>query len=205
MKYLDDNHKHDNQKRPDELFSGIISLCSVPPSGNGKMTMRFLRRSLRDSWKITAGFAMKRAVTDTGLCRDLFFGGIPKPRDDGTVDNYGVSEEDVLRYQGYFKRDTDATIDVFDLAKQLPSKQIVDKKGGRAPFVAELPPCLVVGAKDDFIVDSQGTLETANYYGLDEPVIVDSPHDVMLGAKWETTANVIHNWVQENVVATNKK
>jgi hypothetical protein len=59
----------------------------------------------------------------------------------------------------------------------------------------------VIGAKDDFIVDLQGTCETATYYGLDEPVIVDSPHDVMLGAKWENTALVIHNWIQENVVS----
>jgi len=36
-------------------LSGIAVMCSVPPSGNGPMTMRYLRRSLRDSAKITAG------------------------------------------------------------------------------------------------------------------------------------------------------
>lgn len=200
MKFLEDNHL---KQKPDELFSGIISLCSVPPSGNGKMTMRFLRRSLSGSWKITKGFAMKQAVTDPSLCRELFFGGLPETREDGTVDNYGVSEPDLVRYQGYFKRDTNATIDVMDLAKKLPSK-VVDEEG-RAPFVADLPPCLVIGAKDDFIVDQEGTLETAKYYGLDEPILVDSPHDVMLGAKWKNTADVIHYWAQENIVPTKKK
>lgn len=48
-------------------------LCSVPPSGNGKMTMRFLFRSLKDSWKITAGLAMKKVIQDDELCRELFF------------------------------------------------------------------------------------------------------------------------------------
>lgn len=206
MKFLQDKYQNQHQTAPNELFSGIISACSVPPSGNGKMTMRFLWRSLSQSYKITKGFAMKQALTDPVLCRELFFGGVPEPpREDGTMvnDDYGVSEQDLIRYQGYFKRDTNATIDVMDLAKNLPSKY-VDKEG-RAPFVADLPPCLVIGAKDDFIVDREGTLETAKYYGLDEPVIVDSPHDVMLGAKWKNTAQVIHNWVQENVVVTKEK
>jgi pimeloyl-ACP methyl ester carboxylesterase len=184
-------------KKPLDQFSGIISICSVPPSGNGRMTMRFLRRSLSDSWKITAGFAMKKCIQDASLCRELFFGGEPKVLEDGSVDDFGVSDEDIQRYQGYFARDTTATIDLMDLAKSLPSKK-TDKKG-RAPFVNDLPPCLVMAGTDDFVVDPEANLETAKYYGLEEPVFVDSPHDVMLGRKWQNAADTIHNWVQENV------
>lgn len=54
MKYLENNPEKASG------LAGIITMCSVPPSGNGKMTMRFLRRSLVDSWKITTGFAMKK-------------------------------------------------------------------------------------------------------------------------------------------------
>jgi pimeloyl-ACP methyl ester carboxylesterase len=178
-------------------LGGIVTMCSVPPSGNGKLTMRYLRRSLRDSYKITAGFAMKKCLRDASLCRELFFGGEKRVIDDEEVEDYGISDEDVFRYQSYFARDSEATIDLFDLAKKLPSLKTTD---GKAPFVGILPPCLVMGGKDDFIVDSEGVEETATYFGLQEPLIVDSPHDVMLGRKWTNAANALDQWLQEKVV-----
>lgn len=122
------------------------------------MTMRYLRRSLSDSWKITAGMAMKKCNTDPSLARALFFGGDKVMDDDGTmvVEDWGVSDEDVARSQSYFARDTIATIDLSDLSRMLPSaKADVD---GRAPFASpRLPfPALVLGATDDFIVDREG-------------------------------------------------
>eukprot|EP00592_Proboscia_alata_P008294 CAMPEP_0194355370 /NCGR_PEP_ID=MMETSP0174-20130528/3291_1 /TAXON_ID=216777 /ORGANISM="Proboscia alata, Strain PI-D3" /LENGTH=393 /DNA_ID=CAMNT_0039124619 /DNA_START=45 /DNA_END=1223 /DNA_ORIENTATION=+ len=187
MKYLEklfDDGKNNNQKTTPTLLSGTALLCSIPPSGNGKMTGRFLRRSLVDSWKITAGLAMRKCMTNEDLCRELFFGG-------GATEMDGISEEDMQRFQGYFKRDTDATTDLFDLAKKLPSDKIDDD--GLAPFQNQLPPALVLGASDDFIVDTEGVRETAQYFGTD-PTFVDSPHDVMLGRRWENGARAIQNW-----------
>ncbi|CAB9517426.1 Alpha beta hydrolase [Seminavis robusta] len=191
MKYL--------EKYPEKLqdIGGAVIMCSVPPSGNGRMTMRFLRRSLRASWKITAGLAMKKVITDPALCRELFFGGADN-------DDSGVSDDDVIRYMGYFHRDSEATIDLMDLAKKLPSSQIDD--AGKALFLSSPetsnghPPFLVVGATEDFIVDQEGVDETAKYFGLDSPVMVDSPHDVMLGKKYQNAADVIHQFVQEKVL-----
>lgn len=182
MKHLEQN--------PEKALNlgGIIIMCSVPPSGNGPMTMRFLKRSLVDSWKITAGFAMKRCIKNDSLCRDLFFGG--------TDDDNGVSDQDIVRYQSYFARDTEAVIDIKDLLKNLPSKEAVD---GRAPHLDKFPPCLVIGAERDFIVDREGVEETATYFGVEPPTFVDSPHDVMLGRNWENAANTIQNWVQDTV------
>ena len=163
-------------------LAGISLLCSVPPSGNGKMTTRFLLRSPIDSWKITAGFVMKKAITDKSICRTLFF-------DDS------ISEEEIEQYQQYFKRDTIATIDLIDLGKKLPSAR-ADRRSGGAPFVDKLPsPSLVVAAADDFIVDLEGSKECARYFGLDDPIIVDSPHDVMLGQKWKNGADAILDWL----------
>lgn len=184
-------------------LSGVCLMCSVPPSGNGRMTMRFLRRSLRESWKITAGLALKRCITNEKLCRELFFGGDVVTMDrvsdaEGNikrtvVEDWGVSDEDIKRYQGYFERDTVATISLKDLAKKLPSSNIY--RDGKALFVENIPPSLVVGAADDFIVDNTGVVETAKYFGV-EPVIVDSPHDLMLGSKWENSANAISQWLE---------
>jgi pimeloyl-ACP methyl ester carboxylesterase len=180
-------------------LGGICTLCSVPPSGNGKMTIRFLRRSLVASWKITAGFAMKECLRSSSICRELFFGGDKKVSIDGTYEDYGVSDDDVDRYREYFKRDSQATIDLFDLGKQLPSRLVNSQ--GRAPFSNNLPITLVIGAKDDYLVDIEALVETANYFNASEPLIVDSPHDVMLGRKWQNAADALDEWIYRCVAA----
>lgn len=178
----------DHAEKP---FRGVVTMCSVPPSGNGKMTMRFLRRSLSASYKITVGFAMKKCNTNKALCRELFFGG--------NEEESGISDEELERYQQYFNRDTVATIDLLDLAKQLPSAR-TDPSRGTALFAASLPPCLVMGAENDFIVDREGLEETALYFGIESgPLVVDSPHDVMLGAKWRNAADALEKWVSETI------
>ncbi|KAL7540822.1 hypothetical protein ACHAXR_013033 [Thalassiosira sp. AJA248-18] len=190
MKWLEQYYGEEEDNSSDQKINlaGVSLLCSVPPSGNGPMTLRFLLRSIRDSWAITAGFVLKKAITDVENCRKLFFGG-------AEYDN-GITEEDIERYQGYFDRDTVATIDLSDLAKKLPSAK-ADKESGRAPFVDKLPSkSLVIAAGGDFIVDEEGSRETAKYLGLESPVIVDSPHDVMLGTNWKNGADAILEWVQ---------
>lgn len=174
-----------------ESIGGAVVMCSVPPSGNGKMTMRFLRQSLRASWKITKGLAMKKVLNDPDLCRELFFGGLD--------DKHDVSDEDVARYQRYFSRDSEATIDLLDLAKKLPSAQT--DKNGQALFLTDnngqyTPPFLVIGATGDYIVDEIGVQETAQYFGADLKII-DSPHDVMLGRNWKNAANEISQWLEK--------
>jgi pimeloyl-ACP methyl ester carboxylesterase len=196
MKYLEQLYQRESGKKPIELFSGIASLCSVPPSGNGKSTLRLMRRSLRDAYQITVGFVLKKVNTDVSICRQCFFGGEAKV--DGTIDDFGVSDDDIVRYQGYFARDSKIVLDVSDLSRRLPSKHVDDN--GRAPFVTYLPPCLVVGAKDDFIVDEVANMETAKYYGVDCPVYVDSPHDIMLTRKWQNGALVLKEWIENKVL-----
>jgi acetyl esterase/lipase len=142
-----------------------------------------------------ACFAMKRCVKDSELCRQLFFGGEKKVGDDGVVvEDYGVSDEDIRRYQGYFARDSKVTMDLSDLGGELPSSATVD---GKAPFAADLPPCLVMGAADDMFIDLEALEETSEYFGLENHEVVDSPHDVMLGAKWQNAAKALGKWVAE--------
>lgn len=188
MKYL--------ELHPDHGLAGVVTMCSVPPSGNGPMTLRFLKRSLVDSYKITVGFVLKRCIVKDDLCRDLFFGGNKVVSPDGQADDFGISDDDLHRYQSNFARDTTAIIDVSALLQSLPSKAAVD---GKAPYLAELPPCLVIGASRDFIVDQQGVLETAEFLGVDPPLFVDSPHDVMLGRNWKNGAAAIHDFIQSQV------
>ncbi|KAG7362993.1 hydrolase or acyltransferase [Nitzschia inconspicua] len=196
MKFLEECWKEG--KKPRDLFAGIALLCSTPPSGNGKATMRVLKRSLRDAYKITVGFVLKKVNTDATICRLCFFGGNPKVLEDGTIDDLGVSDDDIARYQSYFERDSQAVLDVVDLSKNLPSK-LVDS-GGQSPFVKDLPPSIVIGAADDFVVDKIGVEESCRYFGLDQPVFVDSPHDVMLTQKWQNGANALLTWIEKDVL-----
>jgi len=197
MKYLDELFaKQRSRKQPNDVFSGIVSMCSVPPSGNSKTTMRYLRRSLVDTYKITVGFVLRKVITNDAICRDCFFGGAKQvSEENSTIDDFGVSDEDLKRYQGYFERDSRAILDVSDLAKRAPSKTA--DEDGRAPFLADLPPCLVIGATDDFIVDEVANAETAVYYGVDQPVYVKSPHDIMVGRNWRNGADTLNAWIEE--------
>lgn len=133
------------------------------------------------------GLAMKKCITNEKLCRELFFDPY---EEDG---NDSISDDDIRRIQGYFERDTVATIDIMDLAKQLPSKNT--DENGIAIFSDEFPPSLVIGASDDFIVDWEGVNETAKYFGIN-PTIVSSSHDVMLGGRWKNGADAIYKWLE---------
>jgi len=192
MKYLEKNPAAATD------FSGVAILCSVPPSGIQPLVMRGLfTRSLRDNWKITAGMAMKQCTTNPSNARALFFGGDPIQKEDGTTDDFGISDDLLERYQGNFQRDAVAVIDVVDLGRKLPSK--CTDKDGVAPFASDLPPVLVVGGKNDFIVDGKGNEETAKFFGVDEVTVIDSPHDVMLGKTWQNGADAIVSWLRQTV------
>lgn len=201
MKYLEKYYNRDGMNLPPTAatLAGIIPMCSIPPSGNGRMTLRFLRRSLLQSYRITRGFAMKHCCRDIELCRTLFF--------DETVD-----DPTIQRYQSYFQRDSTITIDLLDLAQQLPSK-CTHALNGTAMFIIEngdFPPCCIIGARRDYIVDTDAVLETARYFNcvdhnenddIASPIPrvtwIDSAHDVMLGGTWKNGATTIVQWIQE--------
>ena len=54
-------------------LSGVTLLYSVPPSGNGHMTGRFLRRDLCKALSIVWGFVFKGATSSLANARALFF------------------------------------------------------------------------------------------------------------------------------------
>eukprot|EP00521_Asterionellopsis_glacialis_P019925 CAMPEP_0195322058 /NCGR_PEP_ID=MMETSP0708-20121125/7088_1 /TAXON_ID=33640 /ORGANISM="Asterionellopsis glacialis, Strain CCMP134" /LENGTH=316 /DNA_ID=CAMNT_0040388817 /DNA_START=12 /DNA_END=959 /DNA_ORIENTATION=+ len=171
MKYVEQYPESSNK------VGGMALLCSFPPTGMNTMVARTMRRSLLDSWKLIKGMGMKKAVSDVSLCRNLFFA-------------CDETEEDITRYQIYLKRDIHTGLDMSDLKKQLP---LQSDQNGKASFGNRVPKILVLGASNDFIVDEKGVSETANFLGV-EPVMVDSPHDVMLGRKWQESADTIINW-----------
>jgi len=56
---------------------------------------------------------------------------------------------------------------------------------------------LVVGAINDFTVDSEGLSETSRFYGV-QPVCVEGvAHDMMLDCSWEKGAEIILTWLEK--------
>ena len=160
--------------------SGLALLCSVPPSGNGPMTLRFLGRSLRDAFLITKGFAMKTAAKNVDDCRALFF-------DDLTTD---AEIEGLLPM---LQADAKVGLDLAYFNRNLPARAAGEN--GRATWLGSAPPAVVIGATRDAVVDEEGVRETARFLGTDAEFF-DLPHDVMLCSGWEQPAQRLVEWVK---------
>eukprot|EP01038_Epipyxis_sp_PR26KG_P004154 gene4154-5918_t len=171
------------------MIGGAALLCSVPPSGNGDMTKRFLLRNFVNASKIVWGFVLKGVTTNVNLCKELFF--------DDTV-----PLEDINRYMTYFKEDSQVGLDLISLNNVLPSKTSMNLTDGGAIWLNQNDnnsfSRVVIGAENDFIVDYEGVVETAKYMRTEPIIISDVYHDVMLGTKWFKTARVIANWLNES-------
>ncbi|XP_057522216.1 uncharacterized protein LOC130802285 [Amaranthus tricolor] len=157
--------------RPD--LAGAVLVCSVPPSGNSGLVLRYLFSKPIAAFKVTRSLAAKAFQTDLSLCKETFF----SPQ---------LADSLVQRYQKLMTESS--RLPLFDLRKLNASLPV--------PSIPESSVrVLVVGAKDDFIVDAKGLDETGEFYGV-TPVCVDGvAHDMMLDCEWEKGANAILSWL----------
>jgi alpha-beta hydrolase superfamily lysophospholipase len=165
------------QPSPPEL-AGLALLASVPPTGNGAMVKRFLKKDLWASVKITYAFIAGAFKSNPYLCRECFFS------DD-------LPEAALLRYMNQIA--TSSQIRLLDLKTLDASLPIPPPKAGS-------PPVCVVGGEDDFVVDVEGLEETAAWAGTPGGAIVlrGTAHDVMLDTRWEGAAAALEGWMAEN-------
>jgi alpha-beta hydrolase superfamily lysophospholipase len=63
-------------------LKAAVLMCSVPPSGNGPMTGRFVKKNLWNALKIVYGFVLKKAASNKSISRELFFGDITAVSDE---------------------------------------------------------------------------------------------------------------------------
>ena len=160
--------------------AGAALLCSVPPSGNTPMVLRFLRRSLRKSWLITKGFALKSAATSAADARALFF-------------DERLADAELAGYMERFDADSRCPLDVGDFNATLPIGD--GKAGSRAAWLTRAPPArIVLGAEFDAVVDAEGIDEAAAFLGVPARTLPGMPHDVMLNPGWEAAAEPLVGW-----------
>jgi pimeloyl-ACP methyl ester carboxylesterase len=165
----------------DAQVAGAVLLCSVPPSGNGAMIWRFLRRTPLGALRITRGFALKSACRSVGDASALFFSD-------------ALPETEVRRYMERFGEDSACGLDVPDFNRQLPAR---GSSGSSPPeWARQCPPVLVLGAERDAVVDEQALRETASFYSAQQPTVMPGlGHDVMLVPGWEQAADAICEWL----------
>uniref|UniRef100_A0A803M4C7 AB hydrolase-1 domain-containing protein n=1 Tax=Chenopodium quinoa TaxID=63459 RepID=A0A803M4C7_CHEQI len=161
-----------SNQHPD--LAGAVLVCSVPPSGNSGLVWRYLFSKPIAAFKVTRSLAAKAFQTDLSLCKETFFS---TQMDDNLVQRYQMLMKESSR------------LPLFDLRKLNASLPV--------PSVPESSvKVLVVGARDDFIVDAKGLDETGKFYGV-SPICVDGvAHDMMLDCSWEKGANVILSWLR---------
>ncbi|XP_012491292.1 uncharacterized protein LOC105803585 [Gossypium raimondii] len=154
-------------------LTGAALICSVPPSGNSGLVWRYLFSKPIAAFKVTRSLAAKAFQTSLSLCRETFFSAT-------------MEDNLVLRYQELMKESS--RVPLFDLRKlneSLPVPKMTDCS-------TEI---LVLGAKDDFIVDAEGLNETGRFYNVKPICIEGVAHDMMLDCSWGEGANVILSWL----------
>ncbi|KAJ4885498.1 alpha/beta-Hydrolases superfamily protein [Raphanus sativus] len=156
-------------------LSGAVLVCSVPPSGNSGLVLRYLFSKPVAAFKVTLSLAAKRFQTSIPLCRETFFSS-------------AMDDHLVQRYQDLMKESS--RMPLFDLKKLNASLPVPKPKKNSTKV-------LVLGAKDDFIVDDEGLKETGRFYDV-EPVCIEGvAHDMMLDCSWEKSAEVLLYWLSK--------
>ncbi|KAG1658520.1 hypothetical protein FOA52_009863 [Chlamydomonas sp. UWO 241] len=155
-------------------IAGAVFLCSVPPSGNKKLVGRYFMRDPLLSLRVTYGFIAKTFVNNLDACRELFF-------------SESLPENEMRRYQAQLAQCSGVRLmDLQDVNKQVPLP---------AP-PSHCPPVLVLGARNDVVVDVPAIEETAAYFSTTPVIIEDLAHDCMLDTNWGKAAGKIDSWLQ---------
>ncbi|KZV31781.1 hypothetical protein F511_00585 [Dorcoceras hygrometricum] len=154
-------------------LAGAVLVCSVPPSGNSGLVWRYLFSKPIAAFKVTRSLAAKGFQTSLSLCKETFFSA-------------SMDDNLVLRYQMLMTESS--RLPLFDLRKlnaSLPVPKVNDSS----------IKILVMGAKDDFIVDAEGLSETGKFYGVSPVCVEGVAHDMMLDCSWVKGAEVILAWL----------
>ena len=169
------------------LLSSMALLCSVPPSGITKMSLRALRKNPARGWRIMQGLAMKKAVSNPKLCRQLFF-------------DEEVSDEKLNTYMTKFQEDSRVTMDLKDLSNKLPMH--ATDEDGCSTYIKNgvlQAKGLVIGGTEDYIVDSEAVKETATFLCASSKMVDGAVHDIMLTNCWLDVAKELEVWLNSVV------
>ncbi|URE24186.1 Alpha beta hydrolase [Musa troglodytarum] len=157
------------------LVAGAVLVCSVPPTGNSGLVWRYLLTKPIAAIKVTLSLAAKAFANSLPLCKETFFSST-------------MEDHLVLKYQELMK--ASSKLPLFDLRKLNASLPVSPPTKGTVTL-------LIMGASDDFIIDTEGLQETARFYGVQAFCVEGVAHDMMLDSRWEKGAQTFLSWLQE--------
>ncbi|PON42776.1 Alpha/beta hydrolase fold [Parasponia andersonii] len=176
IQYYIANVKNDQILGKGNLYpklNGAVLVCSVPPSGNSGLVWRYLFSKPIAAFKVTRSLAAKAFQTSLPLCKETFFSAT-------------MEDQLVLRYQELMRESS--RMPLFDLRKLNESLPVPSVPKSSIKL-------LVLGAKDDFIVDAGGLNETGRFYDVSPVCVEGVAHDMMLDCSWEKGAKIILSWL----------
>lgn len=169
--------------------AGLVLMASLPPGGRNKLVLRtFPKVGPRLSWRITLGFVRRTVTTDMSVARDMFFTRPGRDRDEAMEGDAQLAE-----WMGEMAKAAEHVVDMRTVTP-LTDSAIASGLEGRV---------LVVGGKDDVIVDETALDETAAFWRCAiPPILLDgSPHDLMLATNWEAAFDAVFAWVRDDLPA----
>jgi len=160
-------------------------LCSLPPTGQGPMSQRFLYTRFPQTINILRAFLFGQ-INNKKLNRQIFY-------------DSSVTDDKLAEYMARLALDAGGKPDLADVESALPSRNLNPDGSATwlsAPGSRRLK-FFVLGSNDDYIVDPQAVLETAKYVDA-KPVLIDGPgHNIMLGERWRVAADQILLWLKQ--------
>jgi pimeloyl-ACP methyl ester carboxylesterase len=147
-----------------------VLLASIPPRGDGKSLMRFMRRH---PWRTLKGLATGDttvALNTPVLAREQFF-------------SLNTSESDVIRYLHRFQQESKRALYVDTAFLNLPKSKRV------------ATPLLVLGAQRDGIFTPEEIHGNAKAYNTKAEIFPEMGHDMMLEPGWRDVAERIRSWL----------
>lgn len=156
-----------------EQFPCVASLASVPYSGMLKGSLKIMMDFPTTFWKSIFTASTWRFAGNEHIVKTLCFSS--------QVNNTIVQNTQQRMQNESFR----AYLDMLVLDLHQPKPSIV--------------PMLFLIANDDYIVDKNELIITANKFSADVEIIEKIAHDMMLDTLWEQTANKLHHWILQKI------
>lgn len=149
--------------------AGTALLCSVPPGGIRRATLRVARSHPVAMLRVNLTLSLMPLIEDIETAHHLL----------------SSPSMPLERFRKYHVRLQDESYRAFVdmLALALPGKPTTRR------------PVLVLGAGDDFLFDPRDVHATAAAYGVRAEIVPDIGHTVMVEPRWESFAERIAGWL----------
>jgi pimeloyl-ACP methyl ester carboxylesterase len=154
---------------PDAPIEKAVLLCSVPPHGVWRATLKAIARHPLSFLFVNLTLSFKPLLRSTERVKELFFTDrIPQKQLDKAFQN--VQDESYLAY-----------LDMLFL--DLPKPQKIKT------------PLLVIGAGNDFIFSKKDVLATAKAYNTEGVLFDNEAHNLFMEDNWRDVAKVIEAFI----------